>query len=474
MSTITYIVTVPSERLSGLSGKTFYDAAGKRITLEEATQKAFLDTQKNDEDKDCDNKGAKEEGNHKALDAKEHHDLPDNDDEVEEEVIEDDVSYRDGIDEFEEFEWMEAIYGEATIPDDTSDTEAKRIANCVAKIIHRGEIRGSFEADMDLPSRDTSTVASELFDRYGRLKRELREHPVKKGFGVWGKELDTGDFLLIELLTVEKDHQRQGIATKLANIVQEYAQEKCRSIPFSFVWATHYHTTEYSIEVATLSSKERKASFNRSQARAVAFWRSLGYRRVGSTQFLCLAADSNHPSRKLAAIDDYDPPVRNDTVEDGRDFKDAYPVHYCIAHSSDTDVVSFLEQRLLAFPVIDTSWRIVDHEGRTIVHVASECTKPHTLRWILERPFGTELVSSRTYAGETPLESLEIALEAKRINRDIEMIDSRWVVVSDCFQALTQSLLDASSCSKGHRVFRAWMLRDSCLSVRVANVSTAF
>ena len=160
--------------------------------------------------------------------------MPDNDDEVEEEVIDDDVSYRDGPDEFEEFEWMEAIYGEATIPDDTSDTKAKRIANCVAKVIHRAEIRASFEADMDLPSRDTSTLASELFDRYGRLKRELREHPVKKGSSVWGKELDTGDFLLIELLTVENDRQRQGIATKLANIVREYAQEKCRSIPFSF------------------------------------------------------------------------------------------------------------------------------------------------------------------------------------------------------------------------------------------------
>ena len=62
MSNATYIVTVPSERLSGLSGKTFYDAAGKRITLEEATQKALLDAPKNDEDKDCDDKGAKEEG----------------------------------------------------------------------------------------------------------------------------------------------------------------------------------------------------------------------------------------------------------------------------------------------------------------------------------------------------------------------------------------------------------------------------
>ena len=112
-------------------------------------------------------------------------------------------------------------------------------------------------------------------------------------------------------------------------------------------------------------------------------------------------------------------------------------------------MVSFLEHRLLAFPVIDTSWRIVDHESRTIVHVAAECTKPHTLRWILERPFGTELVSSRTYAGETPLESLEIALEAKRMNRDIEMIDSKMVLVSDCFSGFDAESVTCAILLKG-------------------------
>lgn len=402
MSGVTYIITVPSERLLGLSGKTSYDASGKLINPEKVTQEG-----------------------------KEDQDSSDSDDEDEEELIEDDVSDRDGLDEFEEFQWMKSMYGEATIPDDTSDKKSKRIANCVSKLIHRDEIRRNFHADMEEPSHDTSSLAFDLFDRYGRLKRELIEHPVKKGSGVWGEELDTGDFLLVELLTVEKDHQRQGIATKLANVVREKSQEICQPVPFCFVWATHYQTTEYRIEVAGLSEKERKASYDRSQARAVAFWRSLGYRRVGSTHWLCRAADLNHPSHKLTATDDWDPPVHEVTAEDGRELKDIYPIHYKIDFSNDATAASFLQQRLVSFPASDPSWRKVDRDGKSIVHYAAECSKSLTLRWMLKQPFGVELSSCRNYAGETPLEALETVLEADRVKRRIQ---ARYFPVSDQFE----------------------------------------
>ena len=430
MSSVTYIITVPSERLSGLSGKTSYDAAGNPTSPEEATQTALSNAAKKDEDNDCDSKGAKDNGNENALEGEEDHNLSDSDDEDEEELPEDDLSYRDGADEFEDFEWMKSMYGEATIPDDTSDKKSKRIANCVSKLIHRDQIRGTFYADMEEPSQDTSALAFDLFDRYGCLKREFIEHPVKKGSGLWGKELDAGDLLLIESITVEKDHQRQGIATKLANRVWEKARKLGGSVPYALVWATHLNTSSYRLEASYLSDTERKASFDRSQARAVAFWRSLGYRRVGSTQWFCLAADLNHPSHKIAANDDWDPPVHEVTVEDGRDLKDIYPIHYKIDHSSDIDAMSFLQQRVLSCPETDPSWSKVDREGKSIVHYAAECSKPHTLRWMLNRPFGVELLSCRNYAGETPLEALEAVLETDRVKKHLMMMI---IPVSDQF-----------------------------------------
>lgn len=454
MSNVTYIVTVPSERLLGLSGKTFNDAAGQPVSPEEATLKTFYDAAGRPVSPDeatlkpsdaAKKDSAEEEGSETNLDGEQDHDSSDSDenngsfdgdeedeeDEQEEEDEEDDnISYRDGPDEFEEFEWMKSMYGEATIPDDTSNNRTKRIANCVANLIYRHEIRGTFYADMEEPSQDTSALAFELFDRYGCLKREFLEHPVKKGSGVWGKELDTGNFLLIESVTVEKDHQRQGVATKLANTVWEKARKLDGFVPYAFVWATHLNTRSYRLEASYLSDIERNASFDRSQTRAVAFWRSLGYRRVGSTQWFCLAADPNHPSHRLAANEDWDPPVHEVPVEDGRELKEVYPVHYKIDHSSDDDALKFLRQRLLTYPATDPSWSKVDREGKSIVHYAAECSKPHTLRWMLEQTFGVELLSRRNHAGETPLEALETVLESDRVKRDFQMMI---IPVSDQF-----------------------------------------
>jgi hypothetical protein len=45
------------------------------------------------------------------------------------------------------------------------------------------------------------------------------------------------------------------------------------------------------------------------QARSIAFWRAMGFRRVGTLHWFCCALDENDPSRVLAAEDDFDPAV---------------------------------------------------------------------------------------------------------------------------------------------------------------------
>lgn len=54
---------------------------------------------------------------------------------------------------------------------------------------------------MEQPSQDLSSVAFRVFDRYGRLK-EFKDHPVRKGTGTWGSELDLGAIFVIEHIDI--------------------------------------------------------------------------------------------------------------------------------------------------------------------------------------------------------------------------------------------------------------------------------
>ena len=55
------------------------------------------------------------------------------------------------------------------------------VAHCNAMIIRRARI-GDIHQDMDEVSHSMSMLAWYLFDRYGCLRKDLKDHPVKKGF----------------------------------------------------------------------------------------------------------------------------------------------------------------------------------------------------------------------------------------------------------------------------------------------------
>jgi hypothetical protein len=57
---------------------------------------------------------------------------------------------------------------------------------------------------MERRSVETSYLAYDLFDRHGRLSREYITHPVKRGTGLWGLELDYGNLLFIKNIEVDK------------------------------------------------------------------------------------------------------------------------------------------------------------------------------------------------------------------------------------------------------------------------------
>jgi GNAT superfamily N-acetyltransferase len=146
-------------------------------------------------------------------------------DEDSESIDEEQSDYGSDYDEFAEFNWLEQMDGLIMLKSEDGGSKAVQVAYCDAKLIRRRQIR-TFWSDMEEPTQETSSLAFDLFDRFGRLKTDFKTHPVKSGTGVWGDELDQGDLLLIETLRVQKDYRRCGLGRKLVNAVLERARAK--------------------------------------------------------------------------------------------------------------------------------------------------------------------------------------------------------------------------------------------------------
>ncbi|GAB1217283.1 hypothetical protein ATERTT37_006519 [Aspergillus terreus] len=93
--------------------------------------------------------------------------------------------------EMGESRWMTNFVAECTC-------DGVVVATALARYIHREGIRPEFWEKLEEPSEETCDVAFHVFDRYGTVKAKYKDHPVQKGTGVWGNELDHGPLFLIE------------------------------------------------------------------------------------------------------------------------------------------------------------------------------------------------------------------------------------------------------------------------------------
>ncbi|RSL48804.1 hypothetical protein CEP54_012730 [Fusarium duplospermum] len=172
-------------------------------------------------------------------------------------------------DDFANVEWLEQIDGLAF-------AKGNWIGYCEAKLIRRLQIRRKFSIAMEEPTRGTSELAFELFDRYGRLRKEFREHTFNKGTGVWGNELSSEDILLLEYIRIEPEHQRQKIGTQLVNAVLSKARRKSTKF---FVLAKPRYIME-----GEITEVERPHKMVVATEAAERFFRSMGFKRVGSPE----------------------------------------------------------------------------------------------------------------------------------------------------------------------------------------------
>ncbi|KAF4947806.1 hypothetical protein FGADI_10139 [Fusarium gaditjirri] len=337
----------------------------------------------------------------------------------EEEVpTDDDCSGRSSRDEYAEFPWLEQI-------DTVATKDGTQIATCDAKLIRRNQISSAFWIQMEEPSHETSCLAFDMFDRYGRLSREFYEHSFKKGSGVWGSELDHGDILLLETISVTRQHRRVGLGTK----IWEAILDKIRPTTHRFVAfvSPGYLTAEVDEGVPS--------EWKEHQAIAELFFRSLGFRRVGVSSWFAFVDNPNHPSRQLRASDDWDEPDYSyGTASIPESARQAF------ASLSDPklpagECASQLEKNMPG-NFQDASWSAVDEYGNNLLHLAAIHAKLEAIRYILScRP---DLANNRNRAGNSPLEALKAKMELDRTRAVHGQLTS---VRSDKFSGFSQSTI---------------------------------
>ena len=414
------------------------------------------------------------------------------DEDMDDEDMDDDDIYDEDDEDSDEFPWLKTI----NIHIKASDAaDSPNVGGCTAKLIDRDQIRATFHRDMEEVSNDAANLAFDIFDRWGCLKSAYQCHPVKRGTGVWGSELNSGRFLLIETMSVGEQYQREGHGKELFRRVWEKAQgtstqnddslrasrmrhlekswdmvrpdgepprvvddgvfdpvdpslrsgqQEATGCEFAIVWATVLNTDETRAQAKGLSSAERHIFYQEKQTALEHYWRAMGFRRIGSSPYFCLAKDAKHPAHLLTLQDDYTRPAALwfPTRGDVQDFPLLGPVpnqgNFEQTTLKDIEAKELLEARIQFHPATHPSWLSVDRHGNNILHILAREYKTEALTWILSLPFADSLRSVRNLEGETPLEALETQIESDRSFREIGLAR---VVMADDFSGLASNQL---------------------------------
>lgn len=350
---------------------------------------------------------------------------------------EDEDGLSDYDDDDDEFLWYEELDGLAKLKSSTdsptiSRRAAKQIGGCSAKLIRRGKMRESFWFEMEQPTQETADLAFDLFDRYGRLNPEFYEHDVNKGTGVWGNELDHGDLLLFEDLTVDAAHRRRGIGTKLVNAVLEKTRKKVSEPVGFFALARPGFLWR---EVSFL--RGNRAAMREAQEEAmkgnIAFWHAMGFRRVGTSSWLAWTDSPGHPSRQLGIAQDWICP--DDLTADVSLYGKMEQICQKLADPA-VKAAECIGELIMTLPedFEDGQWQTTDHDGDTLLHIASRLSKPELVSFLLSRV--PRLAAVRNKKGHTALEALQNHLECWRTRRSVGFAT---LVTPDAFKGFDAS-----------------------------------
>ncbi|KAK8127280.1 hypothetical protein PG984_008388 [Apiospora sp. TS-2023a] len=317
--------------------------------------------------------------------------------------------------------------------------QGAHIARCNAKLINRDLIRPCFWQEMEEVSQDTCDLAFGLFDRYGRVERKYIEPGFRQGNGAWGRELDHGDILLFEKLTVDPEARRRGVGTKLVQAVLDRVRGIAGQRKFIVVVGPGILNQEV--------DRTDKDEALRVLATARRFWRSLGFRRVGTSSWFAFTDDSDHPSRQLDTSKEWDAPQETGPYTAiSAHVQEALSNLLSIRHLN-AEQVHQLEE-ILPGDTEDERWFATDEDGNTVLHLAAIRGSQEVIEYIIPRC--PNLGTARNREGDTPLEASQTSMEHLRTRRIyMDMTE----VVSDLFPGFSQQTINCMGLLSGTKVF---------------------
>ncbi|KAF4220079.1 hypothetical protein CNMCM8980_003368 [Aspergillus fumigatiaffinis] len=386
--------------------------------------------------------------------------------------------------EMDESRWMTNFVAECTC-------DGVVVATALARYIHREGMRSEFWEKMEVPSEETCNVAFHVFDRYGTVKTKYKDHPVQRGTGAWGNELNHGPlFLFEELHVTELNLRRKGLGQKIVSLLLNKARLFClddkpdgkhadlvygSNKAFELAWTLHalvspgVLTADIESQLVGKSAEERLTIRTRIQSGAIDFWRSCGFRRIGASRCFAFSFDPQHPSRAIAAASDFDP--RRSHAED---LENEELKVICEADRF-TDVTKVKMERLLdvlplhhaAFTLMDEElktffathaddeigWdRVTNSEG-TLLHITACKLKPLSTQWLLENVhYADGWKIAHDINGYTPLEALQETLETMRTQKQCGFF--RVLHLSDHFEGYPDAAVSCLSLLLGQEALR--------------------
>lgn len=222
------------------------------------------------------------------------------------------------------------------------------------------------------------------------------------------------------------------------------AQEIAPDCKFAFAWATYLNNRDVEDRGKTLSPKYQELSYEGLQKSSPDFWRAIGFRRIGSSPYVCMANDSTHPSYSLSAKDDYRRPLVLRASPNAPNQQ--FPYDITIAKADDANTLNLLKARLSTHPAASHFWLSHDRYGSTISHVVAHDGKAESLAWVFSMPFAAEAKASRNPEGETALECLGAGLESGQLKRQAGAIT---VPVSNHFSGFAPNDVECLRLLKG-------------------------
>jgi hypothetical protein len=149
----------------------------------------------------------------------------------------------------------------------------RQIGYCYGKVINCYHIRSYFRHAMMTQTGHARSLALNLLDRYSRLKQEFKDHPIKKGSGVWRAGLDGDDIFLIENLEIDRQYCCCGFGSRLVR-----AMLKTVESGMLYYTAIVHPSALNRNELQCESAAGRTTTELTSEDISKSFWRSLGFR----------------------------------------------------------------------------------------------------------------------------------------------------------------------------------------------------